>query len=369
MYLMKGMAALALCAVAVSCNRLEFSGQPEVSKEDAIANAELQLGASIDPNQDWNMIAEATANITVNETFGETYTVKIYANNPLADGVAYVLKQGQIQNGQTFTTNFTYPSGNRSIIVGVTDSKGFTLYRSGKVENGVLNTTFGQTAAAPRRSMAAPACPEINQPYTEAWVADYLTTASEPTASNVTNNDAGASQGISTPVIMPSVQLGSYPGYCQYNPTQVTEADINFYNRTFSPLWTAYQNAPQEYSTYNNEENYVRVNNAKIDKFMAVYDAVVTYAGESGVSNWLNITQMPQKGAYGAGDYVTEFKITTTWNGGISVAGSEGSQNPGCERTIVVTGTWNVTEDQRIGSLGKIIIANGGTVNVASANN
>ena len=195
MYLMKGMAALALCAVAVSCNRLEFSGQPEVSKEDAIANAELQLGAAIDPNQDWNMTADATANVTVNETFGETYTVKIYANNPLADEVAYVLKQGEVQNGKTFTTSFTYPSGNRSVIVGITDSKGYTFYRAGKVENGVLNVTFGDTSAAPHRSMAAPACPGIDQPYTEAWVADYLTTAKEPDNTNVWDNYDNSTYG------------------------------------------------------------------------------------------------------------------------------------------------------------------------------
>ena len=36
------------------------------------------------------------------------------------------------------------------------------------------------------------------------------------------------------------------------------------------------------------------------------------------------------------------------------------------ERTVVVTGTWNITDDQRVGEFGKIIIANGGTVNVAS---
>ena len=49
---------------------------------------------------------------------------------------------------------------------------------------------------------------------------------------------------------------------------------------------------------------------------------------------------------------------------------SEGLINGGeathAERTVVVSGTWNINNDQRVGSLGKIIIANGGTVNVAS---
>ena len=320
MYLMKGMAALALCAVAVSCNRLEFSGQLEVSKEDAIANAELQLGASIDPNQDWKMTADATANVTVNETFGETYTVKIYANNPLADGVAYVLKQGQIQNGQTFTTNFTYPSGNRSIIVGVIDSKGFTLYRSGKVENGVLNITFGQTAAAPHRSMAAPACPDIVQPYDEAWVANYLRTAKEPNSTNITDNYDNSSY---------SVNYG--------------EGGVN------SIDWNDAQQVKDRQYFFGDDGN--------------------TDTWEQRLA-WAQINH-PTWVIYNADEtYVTNFKITGTWSGEISVAGSEGIIDGGtlshAERTIVVTGTWNVTEDQRIGSLGKIIIANGGTVNVAS---
>lgn len=233
---------------------------------------------------------------------------------------------------------------------------------------------FGRQASATTRaltrSQSSPSCPDITQPYTEAWVTEYLTTASEPTASNITNNDANASVGITKAVVMPSVNIGNYANWAQYNRNLLSDKDIDFYDNTFSGLWSDYQAAPQEYSTYNNEENYVRVNNAKIDKFMAVYDAVVAYAGANGVSNWLNISQMPEKGIYGAGDFVTNFKITGTYNGPISVAGSEGITDNGTlshsERTIVVTGTWNINEDQRIGSLGKIIIANGGTVNVSS---
>ena len=96
---------------------------------------------------------------------------------------------------------------------------------------------------------------------------------------------------------MPNFQPGNKPQWCQYNQSLVTEDDIKFYNNTFKPLLDAYYSAPQEYSTYNNEENYVKVNNAKIDKFLELYNAVVTYAGESGVSDWLNITTMPEKGS------------------------------------------------------------------------
>ena len=362
------MAALAMGLVAASCNKMDFSNQAQISAEEALENAEMQLGATIDPNQDWNMTAEATANVAVFKDYGETYTVKVCTGNPMVDDVAYVVAQGTVTYGNTFTQKFSYASGLKKLYVAVSDSKGYTSVSAVAVKNGEVNATFGTpaVAAAPRRSQAFPAVADIGQPYDEAWVTTYCQTASEPNASNTTNNDANAGAGITTPVVMPNVSWGNYPTWCQYNQSMVTEADVTFYNNTFVSLWNAYNSAPQEYSTYNNEENYVRVNNAKIDKFMELYNAVVDFAGADGVSNWLNISQMPQKGAYGAGEYVTNFKITGTWTGGISVAASEGSQTPGCERTIVVKGTWNITEDQKIGSLGKIVIANGGTVNVAS---
>ena len=90
----------------------------------------------------------------------------------------------------------------------------------------------------------------------------------------------------------------------------------------------------------------------------------------TGDYNYWDLNVVSEGGLQPDPTYVTNFKITGTWNGQIEVAGSEGIIDGGtlshAERTIVVTGTWNISEDQRIGSLGKIIIANGGTVNVAS---
>ena len=228
------------------------------------------------------------------------------------------------------------------------------------------------------RSFAAPACPDIDQPYDEAWVTNYLATAQEPTATNTTNNDANAGLSITTAVILPQAVIGDKATKCIYNRDQVTAAELNFYDETFSALWAEYQAAPVEHSSYNNEVNYVTVNNAKIDKFMAVYDAVVTFAGEENVSDWLSIQQMPQKGAYGNGDFVLNFKITGTYTGTINVAQSEGYAvsfvggeevygdrlDPFLARTIVVTGTWNINANQRMGSGSLIVIANGGTVNI-----
>ena len=74
----------------------------------------------------------------------------------------------------------------------------------------------------------------------------------------------------------------------------------------------------------------------------------------------------------GSPNFAVEMKITGTWNGGISVAASEdwGSgdtpETGRAHRNIYVTGTWNITNGQRIGGKGMIVIGNGGTVNVES---
>ncbi len=176
---------------------------------------------------------------------------------------------------------------------------------------------FGTSSAskAMTRSMAAPACPDITKPYDEDWVAEYLETAKEPTSANTWDNYDNSTYAIN------------------YNPGGVNSIDWN----------NAEETAEREYF------------------FTLSFAQQIEYA-KANHPTWI---------IYNAdNDYVTNFKITGTYSGYINVAASEGIMGggalSGAERTIVVTGTWNITEDQRIGSLGKIIIANGGTVNVAN---
>lgn len=163
------------------------------------------------------------------------------------------------------------------------------------------------------RSASSPSVAEANCPYDAAWVANYLTTAKEPTSANTTDNYDNSSYAIN--------------------------------NGTGGPNDIDWNNAEQVA-----ERNYF---------FTLSWGQQIEYAKEHHPS-WI---------VYNADEnYVTNFKITGTWNGGISVAGSEGSSSPGSERTIVVTGTWNINdgEGQRIGSLGKVIVANGGKIVISS---
>ncbi len=177
------------------------------------------------------------------------------------------------------------------------------------------NQTWGfssdaYTRAAFTRSQAAPAVAEATQPYDETWVANYLTTAKEPNSDNVGHN-----------------------------------ADNGGWERTGEDNNINWQDPDQV---------------AMRDKFYAL-----SWPYTEADLQWIN-ANCPTWIRWKADEnYVTNFKITDTWNGGISVAGSEGSSYAGAERTIVVTGTWNLNEDQRIGSLGKVIVAKDGKIVVA----
>ena len=199
--------------------------------------------------------------------------------------------------------------------------------------NRIFIETFGQpaanhnwgfdatvsTARAITRSFSNPTVPTMNAPYDGTWVTNYLATAKEPNSTNIADNYDNSS-------------------YARKEGTYV------------EPYTTWYA----EFQTLYPEANYGWNWNQAVAAAKAAgwehFDDLFVYNPDT--------------------NYVLNFKITGTWDGGIGVAGSEGlytdGTQSGAERTIVVTGTWNITEDQRIGSLGRIIIADGGTVNVAS---
>ncbi len=201
---------------------------------------------------------------------------------------------------------------------------------------------------AMRRSMASPEVLSISAPYDETWVANYLTTATEPNSTNVNhNNDNGytaSCQWYATSGGKLSKLMNNYD-WCTNDG--ISQAEKDWYTANIKPLMEACG-----WNWNNNTET--------------AYNILMKLKEYTGDYNYWNLTVNSEGGYVADPDWVTNFKITGTWNGTIAVAASEGSQTPGCERTIVVTGTWNITDDQKIGSLGKIIIADGGTVNVAS---
>ncbi len=217
----------------------------------------------------------------------------------------------------------------------------FLKYVGGSIASnqtwGFSSGAYSRAASFFTRSQAAPAVLEASQPYDETWVANYLTTAKEPTSTTANFN----SQTLWSPKQNSRIQtlMNNYEWGVGQNG--VTQEDKNWYTDNIKPLLQYYWDK-------------------NVYSMPAVEDSENAMLALQRLTNYMGLDYWGVESSW-----VTNFKITGTWNGQIGVAASEGSSYPGAERTIVVTGTWNLNEDQRIGSLGKIIVARGGKIVVA----
>ena len=169
------------------------------------------------------------------------------------------------------------------------------------------------TKSAFTRSMSSPEVEEASAPYSAAWVASYLETATEPNSTNATDN--------------------------YDNSTYVRKAG------TYAePYTTYYSEFESLYPTANYGYDWGKAVAAAKAAGWAHFDDLFEYSADT--------------------NYITNFKITATWTGDINVVATEDAD--GDPRTVVVTGTWNLTADQRVGGKGRIIVANGGTINISS---
>ena len=377
-HIVKGTFLIAALSLFSACDKGEDYYIP--TKAESLANAKEQLGVDIAVDHDWVMTANAQAAVTVNQDYGETYTVKIYSNDPLVDERGYVLTQGTIRNGQTFSSSFEYPSASTRLVVGLTDSKGFTVYKKAAIVDGLMTTSFGSVAGARAtraytRSIESPSVPHITIP-NDAYAKSFLEGAKEPTDANVADNydnsyyvegQAGGSYTITQYPTLPQFGWGEVPNGIGYNPQyKASNEDIAFFNRVWSPLVAQYNTAQLEYNP-NNVKEYIDSHNRKIDIFLNLYNQLQS----TGRSDWMTNVKMPVKGAYaqtGGNEghwvydetYVKKFKITGTWNKLIGVLPTE--QAYGDARTVYISGKWTLPEyqEQRVGGGAVIVVDNGG---------
>lgn len=135
-YIFNGLAALTMGFAMTACTQ-DFNYE-EQEQQASLNNAQQTLGFYIPDNQDWVMSSTISANIPINFTDGETYTVKVYSNDPLMDGLGYVLAKETVANGQNFVASFQAPSYKGAYSVGITNSEGKTMYRTAYLEDGQL---------------------------------------------------------------------------------------------------------------------------------------------------------------------------------------------------------------------------------------
>ena len=154
MYLMKGMAVLALGLVAVSCNKLDFSNQAQISEEEALQNAEMQLGVTIDPKQDWNMTQNVTTKVSLNMGTGKDYTVYVFNDSPFDSDDAVYYSMNTVSDGASMSQTITVPKGQEMLYISVFDSDGSSVSKRIFLSGDEVDVSFGDgTTRATRRAM------------------------------------------------------------------------------------------------------------------------------------------------------------------------------------------------------------------------
>ena len=137
-YLMNGLAAMAVGLFAASCSK-----DVELSKTDIVSNAESALGVKIAANQDWNMINNVTARITVNLGTGEDYTLYVYDKSPFDNNDAVYFTKQTVKDASITEVSLSLPSYLKEVYVSAFDSKGASVSRKVAVNDGVVLTVFG----------------------------------------------------------------------------------------------------------------------------------------------------------------------------------------------------------------------------------
>ena len=108
-YDMKKLLILGMVLAAfASCTDHKSLFDSERVKQEAKENFPVK---DVDPNQDWNMMAVRTLDVTMDTNTGASYTVKVLTDNPFkADNDARILAEAEVKDGTTVSLKFDAPS-------------------------------------------------------------------------------------------------------------------------------------------------------------------------------------------------------------------------------------------------------------------
>lgn len=184
MNMKKGILLLACLIGMISCSDHKdvFNPNAEAEKKKEEFDKNFPV-TDIDPGQDWNNFRSVEVQAVVNEIAGETYTVKIYTENPLnVNSGAMLLAKKDVKNGETYTCNVELGKGISGVYVARIDSKGACLVKFASVRNGVASAAFGAGTRSARSVQAG----SVNldgvietSPYSEAEIRKLLDQAVE----------------------------------------------------------------------------------------------------------------------------------------------------------------------------------------------
>lgn len=124
----------------IGCDSSNDVYNPDAIKEQAKNAFPVK---DIDPNQTWETSSVCKASVSVNETAGEVYTIKVYTANPYnANSGASLLATSSVSNGQTTNIEFDIPAALQYVYVMKIDSKGYSSVIPVAFEKGTIKVVF-----------------------------------------------------------------------------------------------------------------------------------------------------------------------------------------------------------------------------------
>lgn len=200
---MTGMAALTLCAAFTSCNKNENLFDPYAKGEAAKADYKKnfsEIVGEINPNQDWKLLGDMTAEVSVNLGIAQAYTVAIYNDNPNTNKEASLLGIAEnVAEGATVTIKFTGELAKTTYYIGVFNEKGRGVYQTAQAVNNKIVANIGgssnaRTRASESTSSYGKSAADYLNGLTEAEMATYYELTDNVIA-NETNDGATLQNG------------------------------------------------------------------------------------------------------------------------------------------------------------------------------
>lgn len=150
-YLMKGMAAMALGLVVASCNKMDAFNpyaEQEAKQQEFTANfQESVMGdKTIDPNQTWSTAVNATVKVSVNLDYNEDYTVYVFGSDPNYNPSAAYLGTAQIKSGSSSSITIAKPADLDALYIACVNKKGNFFVQRFVMEGTSASVNVGGTA-------------------------------------------------------------------------------------------------------------------------------------------------------------------------------------------------------------------------------
>lgn len=194
-YLMKSMTAMAFGVLVASCNKTDLfnaDAEQNAKQQEFTENFQKTVmnGKSIDSNQNWSTVSNATVTVNLNLDYGESYNVFIYTDDPVSNKDAAYIGTATITSGSSKSITVAKPNDVDILYAGVYNTRTRHLFaKPFVVNNNQADVSFGSATSkrAARRAsegksytVTTIAAPDITDYITGTTVITGTTSEIEP---------------------------------------------------------------------------------------------------------------------------------------------------------------------------------------------